>query len=56
MIVGKVVEIWRYPVKSMTGGELAACRVSERGIPGDRGWTLRDEEAAGEIRGEKKFP
>ncbi len=55
MIVGNVVEIWRYPVKSMTGGELAECRVGERGIPGDRGWALRDEEA-GEIRGGKKFP
>jgi MOSC domain-containing protein len=55
MIVGKVIEIWLYPVKSMTGGELAECRVGERGIPGDRGWALRDEEA-GEIRGGKKFP
>ena len=55
MIVGRVVEIWRYPVKSMTGGELAECRVGERGIPGDRGWALRDEDA-GEIRGGKKFP
>ena len=55
MIVGRVIEIWRYPVKSMAGGELRECRVSERGIPGDRGWALRDEEAR-EIRGAKKFP
>ena len=55
MIVGRVIEVWRYPVKSMTGGELAECRVGERGIPGDRGWALRDEDA-GEIRGGKKFP
>jgi uncharacterized protein len=55
MIVGRVVEIWRYPVKSMAGGELRECRVGERGILGDRGWALRDEDA-GEIRGGKKFP
>jgi len=55
MIVGRVIEVWRYPVKSMTGGELDECRVGERGIPGDRGWALRDEDA-GEIRGGKKFP
>jgi len=55
MIIGKVIEIWRYPVKSMAGGQLDECTVGERGIPGDRGWALRDEDAK-EIRGAKKFP
>src|SRR5947208_14826162 len=55
MIVGRVAEIWRYPVKSMAGGQLGDCRVTERGIPGDRGWALRDEQAK-EIRGAKNFP
>jgi uncharacterized protein YcbX len=55
MIVGTVKEIWRYPVKSMAGGQLDECNVGERGIPGDRGWALRDDEAK-EIRGAKKFP
>jgi uncharacterized protein len=55
MIVGKVIEIWRYPVKSMGGEQLARCTVGDRGIPGDRGWALRDE-VAQEIRGAKKFP
>ena len=55
MIVGHVKEIWRYPVKSMGGGMLKDCKVTERGIPGDRGWALRDEEAK-EIRGAKNFP
>jgi hypothetical protein len=55
MIVGKVIEIWRYPVKSMGGGMLRECRVTDRGIPGDRGWALRDEQAR-EVRGAKKFP
>jgi len=55
MIVGRVIEIWRYPVKSMGGGELRECRVGAQGIPGDRGWALRDDEAR-EVRGAKKFP
>ncbi len=56
MRVGRVVELWRYPVKSMRGEQLEACRVEQRvGIPGDRSWALRDERA-GEIRGAKKIP
>ncbi|MGH7899451.1 MAG: MOSC domain-containing protein [Candidatus Binatia bacterium] len=55
MVVGKVIEIWRYPVKSMAGGMLRECQVTKRGIPGDRGWAIRDEEAQ-EVRGAKKFP
>lgn len=56
MRVGSVVELWRYPVKSMRGERLEACRVERRvGIPGDRSWALRDVRA-GEIRGAKKIP
>ena len=55
MIVGKVREIWRYPVKSMAGEKLDSCMVEPGGIPGDRGWALRDEKA-GEIRGAKYMP
>src|SRR2546425_8545994 len=55
MAVGRVTEIWRYPVKSMGGEQLSRCTIGERGIPGDRGWAVRDE-AAGEIRGAKKLP
>lgn len=55
MIVGRVIEIWRYPVKSMAGGQLDACEVGAAGIPGDRGWAVRDEQA-GEMRGGKRFP
>lgn len=54
-IVGRVLEIWRYPVKSMAGESLSRAAIGARGIPGDRGWALRDE-AAGEIRGAKKMP
>jgi len=31
-----VAALWRYPVKSMAGGQLPAARISERGIDGDR--------------------
>ncbi|MEJ7577744.1 MAG: MOSC N-terminal beta barrel domain-containing protein [Pyrinomonadaceae bacterium] len=55
MVIGKVREIWRYPVKSMGGEKLDRCAVGLSGIPGDRGWALRDE-AAGEIRGAKYLP
>ena len=55
MRLGRVIEIWRYPVKSMGGEHLQGCTLGKHGIPGDRGWALRDE-AAGEIRGAKKLP
>ncbi len=55
MLVGKVREIWRYPVKSMAGEKLGSCSVGPAGLPGDRGWALRDR-AAGEIRGAKYLP
>lgn len=55
MLVGTVREIWRYPVKSMAGEQLASCTVGPAGIPGDRAWALRDH-AAGEIRGARYLP
>jgi uncharacterized protein YcbX len=54
-VVGRVKEMWRYPVKSMAGEPIARAALGAQGIPGDRGWALRDE-AAGEIRGAKKMP
>jgi len=54
-IVGRVIEVWRYPVKSMGGESLPQAALGPLGIPGDRGWALRDE-AAGEMRGAKKMP
>lgn len=55
MIVGRVREVWRYPVKSMAGERLEDSGVGGLGLHGDRGWALRDEEA-GEIRGAKMSP
>ena len=41
---GRVVAIWRYPVKSMMGEELNATLVTERGLQGDRAMALVDVE------------
>jgi uncharacterized protein YcbX len=41
---GKVVSIWRYPVKSMLGEELNTSYVTERGLIGDRAYALIDKE------------
>lgn len=38
-----VREIWRYPVKSMGGEQLTTAMVGPLGIPGDRGWGVRDQ-------------
>lgn len=54
-IVGTIKEIWRYPVKSMAGERLTSSMVGLKGLLGDRGWALRDEQAK-EIRGAKKLP
>ena len=54
-VVGRVIEIWRYPVKSMQGESLQRATIGELGVPGDRGWALRDENTL-EIKGAKKFP
>ena len=63
--VGRVVGLWRYPVKSMGGEELAEVEVSWHGFAGDRRWafvrdgvvrsgfpwlTLRQREAMGRYR------
>ena len=45
MTIGKIRQIWRYPVKSMSGQLLDECDVGIRGLPGDRGWALREEKA-----------
>jgi uncharacterized protein YcbX len=43
MLIGTVEQIWRYPVKSMAGERLSECLVGPLGLPGDRGWAIRDE-------------
>src|SRR5213595_2300039 len=40
--IGRVVSLWRYPVKSMMGEELNATELTERGLLGDRAYALFD--------------
>ena len=41
-VVGSVVGLWRYPVKSMMGEELNSGAIAERGVLGDRAYALVD--------------
>ena len=41
-VLGSVVSLWRYPVKSMMGEELNASEVTDRGLLGDRAYALVD--------------
>ena len=55
MRIGTIKQIWRFAVKSMAGEQLEACTVGMRGIPGDRGWAVRDE-TAGKLATGSRFP
>ena len=55
MTDASILNIYRYPVKSMMGETLSEADIGEAGIPGDRGWAVRDEKRGG-IRGGKKIP
>ena len=50
----RLLEIWRYPVKSMVGGTVASAHLSALGIDGDRHWAVRSLEIGG-IRGAKRI-
>jgi MOSC domain-containing protein len=44
-VVGRVVALWRYPVKSMASEELPSVEVSWHGLVGDRRWAfIRDRQ------------
>jgi len=53
--VGRVAELWRYPVKSMLGERRNQLQITARGALGDRAWALR-ETATGRIASAKRFP
>ena len=53
--LGVIKEIWRFPVKSMQGDMVAACRVTTQGLAGDRAWAMRDETRQ-EVQWGKKYP
>ncbi|SES07123.1 hypothetical protein SAMN05216199_1852 [Pedococcus cremeus] len=42
--LGRLVELWRFPVKSMAGERLTSVEVDDRGLVGDREWAVYDEE------------
>lgn len=53
--VGKVSQIWRYPVKSMGGELIDSSYVDQNGLAGDRGWAVREVEAD-ETRSARQIP
>jgi uncharacterized protein YcbX len=40
-VVGRVAELWRYPVKSLAGERIETAALDAAGIPGDRRFALR---------------
>jgi len=55
MTVGRVREVWRFPVKSMGGERLDRSEVGSGGLAGDRRWAVRDVKT-GAIRNAKRHP
>ena len=55
MRIGSVIEIWRYPVKSMGGERLDAAAIGRSGLAGDRHWAVLDTQQT-EIRSAKRWP
>ncbi len=53
--LGTIKELWRFPVKSMQGATVSACRVTSQGLVGDRCWAMRDE-GRQEIQWGKMYP
>ena len=43
-VVGSVAELWRFPVKSMSGERLEETELTERGLVGDRAYALIDSD------------
>ena len=44
MTIGQVAQLWRYPVKSLGGGQVEHADIDPRGVLGDRLWAVRDLE------------
>jgi uncharacterized protein YcbX len=55
---GSVASLWRYPVKSMLGEELAATEVTEHGLLGDRAYAVIDgaDGKAATAKNPRKWP
>lgn len=41
--VGRIQQLWHYPVKSMVGQTTDTAIITKAGMQGDRGWIVRDE-------------
>ena len=52
--VGRVAELWRFPVKSFQGESMTEVTVSPTGVVGDRRYALRDV-ASGKILSAKRY-
>lgn len=55
MKVGRIRQIWRYPVKAMAGERVEECALGAGGLAGDRRWALRDT-ARAEVQSCKTRP
>lgn len=53
--VGRVEQLWRFPVKSMQGSPVDAVEVDTGGVVGDRQWAVVDP-AAGKVLSAKRWP
>ena len=51
---GSVVEVWRYPVKSMQGERVTTTTVLGDGIDRDRRWAVRDEDTGRVLTGRRE--
>lgn len=52
---GRIVSIWRYPVKSMAGEQVSTALLGPLGLHGDRTWAVRDVEL-GATTSAKRLP
>src|SRR6266699_2997956 len=57
-LIGSVVSLWRYPVKSMMGEELTSAEVTKFGLLGDRAYAVLDVESGkvASAKNPKKWP
>lgn len=55
MLLGQVLELWRYPIKSMGGERIDSANIVAQGLVGDRCWAVVDADV-GEIRSAKRWP
>ncbi len=51
---GNIVEIWRYPVKSMLGERLENAQIGSHGVVGDRSWSLVEPTSGISLTGRKR--